>query len=103
RKDYPEIGGCYYASRLGVTEHLYERRKQATAILWREIYEGFNLPIGVWFVRENVREMFKNKPLIFDSIEPVFTYLKEILRVDLKKWLSKSMLNYNTIDKWLEK
>ncbi|TRM90014.1 hypothetical protein DJ526_07685 [Sulfolobus sp. A20-N-G8] len=47
--------------------------------------------------------MFKNKPLIFDSIEPVFTYLKEILRVDLKKWLSKSMLNYNTIDKWLEK
>jgi len=103
RKDYPEIGGCYYASRLGVSEYLYARRKQATAILWREIYEGFNLPVGVWFVRENIREMFKKKPLTFDSIEPVFTYLKEILRVDLKKWLSKSMLNYNTIDRWLEK
>lgn len=102
RTDYPEIGGCYYASRLGVTEFLESRRKQATAILWREIYEGFNLPIGVWFVRENIRELFKAKPMIFEDLSSALNFVKKLLRIDLKLWLRKSILSYNTIDKWLK-
>lgn len=102
RSNYPEIGGCYYASRLGVTEFLASRKRQATAILWREIYEGFNLPVGVWFVRENVREMFKGKPVVFDDITTALNFVKRLLRSDLKQWLSKSLLSFNTIDKWLK-
>ncbi|WP_338598167.1 Nre family DNA repair protein [Sulfolobus tengchongensis] len=102
RTEYPEIGGCYYASRLGTAEFLEKRKRQATAILWREIYSGFNLPVGVWFVRENVREMFKQKPFLFDDITSALAFAESLLKVDIKKWLRHSMLSYNTIDKWLK-
>lgn len=62
RDEYPEIGGCYYASRLAVAEYLTRVRRQAAAVLMREIYPGFNLPIGVWFVREQLRAMFREGP-----------------------------------------
>ncbi|MEM2804661.1 MAG: Nre family DNA repair protein, partial [Zestosphaera sp.] len=55
KSEYALTGGCYYAARLGVAEHLlYRLGRQATAFLYREIYEGFNVPVGVWFVRENI-------------------------------------------------
>ena len=50
RRDYPAIGGCYYASRLAVLEALRSIRRLAAVITWREIYEGFDLPVGVWDV-----------------------------------------------------
>ncbi|MFN4046692.1 MAG: Nre family DNA repair protein, partial [Acidilobaceae archaeon] len=46
RTTYPGLGGCYYASLLATAEYLHRRRRQGTAILLREIYPGFNLPIG---------------------------------------------------------
>lgn len=66
RKTYPEIGGCYYASRLAVAEHLVKRRRQATVVLWRETYPGFFFPVGVWFVRENVRKLLEGRPETFE-------------------------------------
>jgi hypothetical protein len=90
RDDYPSIGGCYYASRLAVAERLYTWRRQASAILWREIYPGFNIPVGVWFVRENIRKMLSEKPFETDSIEEALDYVKNILRVPLERWLKRS-------------
>lgn len=102
RKDYPEIGGCYYASRVGVAEYLERRKRQATAILWREIYSGFDLPIGVWFVRENIRDLFKIKPITFDTLDQALDYLKGMLKVNINRWISKSgLVKRTTIDKWL--
>lgn len=102
RKDYPEIGGCYYASRVGVAEYLAKRKRQATAILFREIYSGFDLPMGVWFVRENIRELFKAKPMIFDTLDQALEYLKGVLKTDINLWRAKSgLLKRETIDKWM--
>ncbi len=108
RDEYPGIGGCYYASRLAAAESLLNARRQATVILWREIYEGFDLPVGVWFVRENVRAMFKERPLTFRSAEELITYLKEakLTRVPLSRWvekshLMKSILVQETLDKYI--
>ncbi|RLF20658.1 MAG: hypothetical protein DRZ82_01395 [Thermoprotei archaeon] len=92
RTEYPDIGGCYYASRLATLEYLMRIRRQATAILLREIYPGFNLPIGVWFVRENIRELFKRRPMVFHDIREVFMFLKKITRVDFNVWVEKSVL-----------
>lgn len=75
RRDYATLGGCYYSARLATAEYLQRIKRQATAILWREIYPGFKIPIGVWFVRENVREMFSKKPEVFDSLRDAFNYL----------------------------
>ncbi len=99
RKDYPAIGGCYYASRLAVSEFLLSRKRQATAILWREIYSGFNLPVGVWFVRENVRELFKTKPKVFDSLEDALISIK--LKSGLNSWIKRSSIKRETIERWL--
>jgi hypothetical protein len=94
RSEYPDIGGCYYAARLASTEALLRMKRQATVILWREIYEGFNIPIGVWFVRENLRAMFNDKPKSFTSINEVLNYLRvnKITRVPLDVWVRKSKL-----------
>lgn len=103
RSDYPSIGGCYYASRLAVAEALVRMNRQASAILWREIYPGFDLPVGVWFVRENIREMFRKTPLKADSFSEVLDILKGILRIPLNKWLERSYITKILLSKSLDK
>ncbi len=93
RTTYPSIGGCYYASMLATLEYLHSARRQATAILLREIYPGFNLPIGVWFVRESCREMFKKGPVLrASSLREVCEHLDKSTRLGCKKWFSSSKL-----------
>ncbi|MEM1598652.1 MAG: Nre family DNA repair protein [Pyrobaculum sp.] len=92
RRDYPEIGGCYYAARLAVAEYLYSVRRQAAAILWREVYTGFTAPLGVWWVRENVRAMFREAPARFDTLEDALEAASYLLKLPLEKWLSVSRL-----------
>lgn len=92
RKTYPEIGGCYYSSRLAVAEHLEKRRRQAIPILWREIYPGFYFPVGVWFVRENVREMLRGESMKFDTLDEALKFLEGVLKVSPREWAERSGL-----------
>ncbi|NHW88967.1 MAG: hypothetical protein HA490_04885 [Archaeoglobales archaeon] len=91
RSDYATLGGCYYSARLGTVEFLQSIKRQATAILWREIYPGFKIPIGVWFVRENVREMFSKKPEVFDSLKDAVDYLASHSNL-IEEWKRNSKL-----------
>ncbi len=92
RKTYPGIGGCYFSTRLAITEHMKKLRKQATALVVREIMPEFPLPLGVWFVRENVRTMLRKKPMEFDDLRSCLQHLKGDLVVPTKTWLEKSEL-----------
>ncbi len=93
RTTYASIGGCYYATRLAVAEHLYSRRRQAVAIVLREIYPGFNLPIGVWFVRENIRAMLRRKPvLVTNRLSDALRIIDRETRLGSKKWVKASRL-----------
>lgn len=93
RSTYPSIGGCYYASMLATLEYLKFIKRQATAILMREIYPGFNLPIGVWFVRESCREMFKRGPALRPSnLKEICEFLDKHTRLGCSKWFSSSKL-----------
>ena len=92
RATYASIGGCYYAARLATCEHLYRLRRQAVAVVVREIYEGFDLPIGVWFVRENLRKMYSSPPLRFDTVEEALLHLAGVTRLSLDTWLRSSRL-----------
>ena len=93
RSNYPGIGGCYYASMLATLEYLKKNKKQATAILLREIYPGFNLPIGVWFVRESCRVMFSKPPVLkTSSLREVCDYIDKSSRIGCIKWLNSSKL-----------
>lgn len=92
RKDYAKVGGCYYAARLAVSEYLVRERRQAMAILLREIYPGFTLPLGVWFVREQLREMFRSRPLEFESEIEAIGFALSWLNVPRERWLRSSSL-----------
>ena len=90
RDDYPSIGGCYYAARIAVLEALRAMRRQAAAILWREIYPGFNLPIGVWWVRENVRAMLNGPYERFYDLRDALKYVAGFLKLPINAWVSRS-------------
>ncbi|MEZ0346339.1 MAG: Nre family DNA repair protein [Infirmifilum sp.] len=103
RKEYATLGGCYYSARLGAAEFLRKLKRQATVLLIREIYEGFFLPIGVWFVRENIRELFKSEPERYDTVKEVLERLGKTTRLPLQVWLDKSrVLKDLTAQKKLE-
>lgn len=104
RKEYPGIGGCYYSSRLAVAEKLDSMRRSGGAITWREIYPGWNLPVGVWYVRENMRQMFDQRPVEFDTLDEAMNHLSQYMKVPLRKWTEKSYVvptqKYNNLDRF---
>lgn len=53
-----ETAGAYHASRLGVLEHLRDRGRQAKALVIRHVSDEYWGPVGVWQVRESVRNAF---------------------------------------------
>lgn len=70
RKTYASnTGGAYYAIRLAVLEYLEKIRRQASALVLREVRKDYYAPLGVWVTRETVRGAFKQKPFEADTTE----------------------------------
>ncbi|MFA6489651.1 MAG: hypothetical protein WCT52_03120 [Candidatus Micrarchaeia archaeon] len=85
-------GGGYYAARFAVAEALYRMGRQARAIVFREIGTGYNVPVGVWEVRENVRHAFLNPPEKFETRESALSALSERLAVPVKEYVKRSRI-----------
>lgn len=90
RSKYAEIGGCYYAARLAVSEALKKEGKQAAVVILREAHPGYIMPVGVWNVRENVRNALRQPPLRFESLEDVFKYVSTRLAIPRERWIANS-------------
>ena len=90
RTTYAEIGGCYYAARLGVNEKLNEEHRQAAVAILREAHPGYILPVGVWNVRENVRKALKKEPMKFNNVKETFEYISNILSIPIPTWINNS-------------
>lgn len=56
-----ETAGAYYAARMGVLEHLDDRGRQAKALVLRHVSDDYWGPVGVWQVREAVRNAFEGE------------------------------------------
>ncbi len=56
----PHIAGAYFAAKLAVSEYLLKNKIQAGVLIFREIRPEYAIPVGVWQVREGVREAMKN-------------------------------------------
>lgn len=91
RKEYAEIGGCYYSTRLAIMEKLEEMKGQAGAIVFRESYEGY-IPTGVWLVRESVRESLKSNPNVFSDMKSALVYISSKLRLPFSRYRRESSL-----------
>ncbi len=76
---YPSIAGAYFAARLAVAEHLFKRRRKAAALVLREIHPEYAIPVGVWQIREGVREALKKHPTNFDELDKALTFACSIM------------------------
>jgi hypothetical protein len=90
RKDYAEIGGCYYAARLAVNELLMAEGRQAGAVIFREAHPGYVMPVGVWNVRENVRAALKTTPHGFETLSTALQHIVSRMDISLERWISSS-------------
>jgi hypothetical protein len=97
RTTYAEIGGCYYSARLAVCEQLVKERRQATAIVLREAHPGYIMPVGVWQVRENVRNAMRQKPFIFNTLDEALKWVAGKFQIPLQRWIMKSELLKNAL------
>lgn len=92
RTTYAAIGGCYYSARLATCELLMKEQRQATVIVLREARPGYIMPIGVWQVRENVRNAMRQKPLLFKSLPEALQHIGSRFEIPLGRWLRQSEL-----------
>jgi hypothetical protein len=92
RTTYATIGGCYYAARLAVNEHLIRERRQARVIILREAHPGYIMPVGVWNVRESVREALRKSPQKFDTLEGALRVIEQKLAIPLDIWMRNSSM-----------
>jgi hypothetical protein len=90
RKTYAEIGGCYYSGRLAITEKMQELKKQAVALILREVHDGYVMPVGVWNVREHVRETLQMEPIVMHSMEDMMKCIAERLDINSAGWIKNS-------------
>ncbi len=90
RKKYAEIGGCFYAARLAVCEKLRNERRQAGAVILRETHPGYIMPVGVWNVRENVRNALRQEPKKFHTLKDALFYISTRLDIKMDIWMKNS-------------
>ncbi len=95
RNTYASVGGCYYSTRLAITEKLSEERKQSSALVLREIHPGYILPVGVWNVRESIRSALRTRPNLFDTLNAAILFAMSKLTIPLKHWTTNSTILKN--------
>ena len=88
----PKIAGAYFAAKLGVAEYLAANQIQAAVLVLREIRPEYAVPVGVWQIREGIREAMKQRPFIADSLEEGIDYACKPLSISKSEWLAKGDL-----------
>ncbi|MFB5645571.1 MAG: hypothetical protein ACE5R3_03100 [Nitrosopumilaceae archaeon] len=83
----PEIAGAYYSAKLAVAEHLVANQLQSGALVLREIRPEYAIPVGVWQIREGVREAMKQQPVIASSFENALDVAAKPMSISRKEWL----------------
>ena len=91
KKRYSRVGGCYYSCKMAVLEALAREKKQAGAIVLREAYPGY-VPLGVFSVRENVRNAMSQPAQEFESMKTALQYISARLELPIKRFIERSDL-----------
>jgi hypothetical protein len=71
---YPTIAGAYFAGKLAVAEHFSKISRKGAGLVLREIHPEYVMPLGVWQIREGVREAMKNPSHNFETLADALTF-----------------------------
>lgn len=91
KKGYSTVGGCYYSCKMAVLEALAREQKQAGAIILREAYPGY-VPMGVFNVRENVRNAMNQPPKEFEDMTNALSHISTKLQLPMTRFVKESTL-----------
>lgn len=91
KKGYSSVGGCYYACKMAVLEKLAREKRQAAAVVLREAYAGY-VPLGVFNVRENVRNAMIQPPTEFEDTKTAMEHISTRLALPAKRFVVESTL-----------
>jgi hypothetical protein len=83
----PAIAGAYFAAKLGVLEYLAKNKIQSGVVILREIRPEYVIPVGVWQVREGVREAMKQKSLFADNFDDAILLASNKMSISKSEWL----------------
>jgi hypothetical protein len=75
-----------------VAEALDRERRQAAAIMLRETYPGFIMPLGVWNVRESTRALFRQPYVKHETFLSAMNAALAMLTIPKEKWIGDSVL-----------
>jgi len=84
----PSIAGAYFAGKLAVTEYLQKIKRQSGVMIFREIQPEYAVPVGVWQVREGVREAMKKTPQETNSLNDAITLATKRMSISKNEWLA---------------
>ena len=84
----PAIAGAYFAAKLGVLEYLSEHKIQAGVVILREIRPEYAIPVGVWQVREGIREAMRQEAEISDNFDNALNIASQKMSISKTEWLS---------------
>jgi hypothetical protein len=99
---YPRIAGAYFAAKLGILEYLTSNKKRKCSVLvLREIRPEYLVPLGVWQIREGIRDALRSKQVAHTNISTFSDFRKALLyackgmTVPLFDWLKYSIIYEN--------
>jgi len=55
------------------------------------------MPVGVWNVREHVRQTLETKPDVLEDLSQAFDYIKSKLAIPPKEWVRNSTILRNLL------
>ena len=88
----PHIAGAYFAAKLAVSEYLLKNKIQAGVLIFREIRPEYAIPVGVWQVREGIREAMKQKPQIITKFNDALEIAATKTSVSKNEWIKNGKI-----------
>ncbi len=91
KSGYSPLGGCYYTCKMAVLEALAREKKQAGAIILREALHGY-VPMGVFNVRENVRNAMNRPATEFEDIRSALAHIGNRFTLPVRRFMETGEL-----------
>jgi hypothetical protein len=96
KTEYSPLGGCYYSCKMAVLEALAQGQKQAGAIILREALRGY-VPLGVFNVRENVRNAMKQPAQEFEDVKSALSHISGKFTLPVNRFVEEGALLRNVL------